>query len=309
LPARDWLITVGNKEEPAVRAWIRNHQLVSFFVLTYAIAYVTVFGYIFIRPGTPMLGWTPIWFLFIFSPSISAIVVSWIVGGVSQVKRLLSGFTRWRIGSRWYLAALFLFLGPLVIVLVYIALGHPPTGLRPGWTIPLLLAQAFTQFFAGPLSEEAGWRGFALPRLEARYNALVSSLILGVIWTFWHLPLFYLTGATQMSIPMPIYLLLTLTLTVYMTWLYNNTHGSLIITTLAHYSYNLTGTLLTGPLSLMPAMVFYLTAGPLLFLVVVGIVIYFGPRSLSRRPEAELPFRRQRWTAASQRTAHMGLEQ
>ena len=205
-----------------------------------------------------------------------------------QVKRLLSGFTRWRVGPRGYFAAAFLFLGPLAIAMIYIALGNPPAGLGPGWTIPLLLAQVFTQFFAGPASEEAGWRGFALPRLEAKYNALLSSLILGVIWTFWHLPLFYLTGATQMTIPMPLYLVLTLTLTTYMTWLYNNTRGSLIITTLGHYSYNLTGTLLTGPLSLMPAMVFYLTAGPLLFLIVAGIVITFRPKNLSRKPASAL---------------------
>jgi membrane protease YdiL (CAAX protease family) len=159
------------------------------------------------------------------------------------------------------------------------------------------------QFFAGPASEEAGWRGFALPCLEAKYSALVSSLILGVIWTFWHLPLFYLTGATQMSIPLPIYLVLTITLTTYLTWLFNNTRGSLMITTLAHYAYNLTGTLLTGPLSLMPAMVFYLTAGPLLFLLVVGIVIYFGPGNLSRKPAAEMPFQRRAEPSNRYRTA------
>jgi membrane protease YdiL (CAAX protease family) len=239
-----------------------------------------------------MEAWSLVWFLFVFSPSISAILISWIVGGWTGVKRLLSGFLRWKVGFGWYFAAAFLFLGPLVISIVYIALGHPPVGLQAGWTIPLLLAQVFTQFFAGPASEEAGWRGFALPRLQGKYNALVSSLILGVIWTFWHLPLFYLTGATQMSIPMPIYLLLTMTLTVYMTWLYNNTGGSLLITTLAHFSYNLTGTLLTGPVTLMPAMVFYLTAGPLLFLIVIGIVIYYRPRTLSRKPLSELPFSR-----------------
>ena len=275
-----------------MRVWLRHHQLISFFVLSYAIAYIAVFGYIYLQPGQPLQPWSPIWFLFVFSPTISAIFLAWVSGGFTEVKRLLSGFIRWKVGLRWYFAAAFLFIGPLMIALIYIALGNSPIGLKPGWTIPLLVAQMFTQFFAGPASEEAGWRGFALPRLEAKYNALVSSLILGVIWTFWHLPLFYLTGATQMSIPMPIYLLLTITLTTYMTWLYNNTRGSLIITTLAHYSYNLTGTLLTGPLSLMPAMVFYLTAGPLLFLIVIGVVIYFGPKNLSRKPLAEMPFQR-----------------
>jgi membrane protease YdiL (CAAX protease family) len=275
-----------------MQAWLRKHQLLSFFILSYAIAYTAVFGYIYLQPGQAMAPWSLTWFVFVFSPTISAIFLAWIDGGVTAVKRLLAGFVRWKVGVRWYFAAAFLFIGPLVIAVIYIALGNTPIGLRPGWTIPLLVAQMFTQFFAGPASEEAGWRGFALPRLEAKYNALVSSLILGVIWTFWHLPLFYLTGATQMSIPLPIYLALTITLTTYMTWLFNNTRGSLIITTLAHYSYNLTGTLLTGPLSLMPAMVFYLTAGPLLFLLVIGIVIAFGAGNLSRKPATEMPFQR-----------------
>jgi membrane protease YdiL (CAAX protease family) len=234
--------------------------------------------------------WSPAWFVFVFSPTIAALIVSWAAGGMSAVGRLLSGFTRWNVGWRWYVAAVFLFLSPLAIALVYIALGNPAIGLRPDWTIPMVLGQIFFQFFSGPASEEAGWRGFALPRLQSKYNALVSSLILGVIWTFWHLPLFYLTGATQTSIPMPIYLLLTLTLTVYMTWLYNNTGGSLTITVLSHFSYNLVGTLITGPVSLMPGMTLYMTAGPLLFLVVVGLVVYFKPKHLSSKPERQLPF-------------------
>jgi membrane protease YdiL (CAAX protease family) len=237
----------------------------------------------------PLPNWSLPWFLFVFSPTISAIVVEWIVSGLPGVKRMLSGLLRWKVGLRWYLAAGFLLLGPMVIALVYALLGNPVTGLRPGVTIPLLLYQVFFQLFSGPASEETGWRGFALPRLQSKYSALVSSLILGVIWTCWHIPLFFLTGATQMSIPFPIYLLLVGTVTVYLTWLYNNTSGSLLITILAHFAYNLTGTLITGPLSLMPPMVFYMTAGPLLFLLVVGTVIGFGPKTMSKKSIREIP--------------------
>jgi hypothetical protein len=88
-------------------------------------------------------------------------------------------------------------------------------------------------------------------------------------------------------------LFLVLTITIYLTWLYNNTRGSLIITTLAHFTYNLSSTLIAGAVILMPAMMFYMTAGPLLFLVVVGVVIYYKPKNLSRKPETELPFRRE----------------
>jgi membrane protease YdiL (CAAX protease family) len=280
------------QKEFKMKSMIRKYQLIAFFVLSYAMAYITLFGYIYLRPGQPMPLFHFGWLIFPFSPTISAIFCSWVIGGWTEVKNLLSGFTRWKVGLGWYFAATFLLIGPFAISLVYIALGNPPTGLRAGWTIPLLLGQICYQFVVGPLSEEAGWRGFALPRLESKYNALVSSLILGVIWNFWHLPLFYLTGQPQMGIPMPLYLLLTVTLTIYLTWLYNNTHGSLIITTLAHFSYNLTGVVIYGPLSLMPAMTFYMTAGPLLFLVVVGVVVYFKPKYLSRKPLSDLPFQR-----------------
>jgi uncharacterized protein len=279
-------------ESKMIENWLCKHQLVSYFVLTYAIMYGVMFGYIYLRPGQPLQAWSLVWAAGIFSPTISAVFLSWVIGGAAEVKRLLSGFTRWKVGFGWYFAAVFLLLGPFVIALGYIALGHPPVGIRPGVTVTSVLGIIIFQLFSGPLGEETGWRGFALPRLESKYNALVASMILGVVWTFWHLPFFYLTGTTQMGIPLPIYLFLVLTITVYLTWLYNNTRGSLVITTLAHFTYNLSSTLIVVVAGLIPAMVFYLTAGPLLFLVVVGVIIYYGPKYLSRKPVSELPFHR-----------------
>jgi hypothetical protein len=77
---------------------IRKHPLLSFFFAAYAIAYVSGFGYIFLNPGQPMPPWSPAWFLFAFSPSISALLIAWIIGGPAEMKRLLSGFTRWKVG-------------------------------------------------------------------------------------------------------------------------------------------------------------------------------------------------------------------
>jgi membrane protease YdiL (CAAX protease family) len=273
-----------------MKDFVRKHQLVTFFVLSYALAYLAMFGHVYLKPGQPLPPFSVSWFIFVFSPTISAVFCAWAIGGWAEVKKLLSGFTRWKVGLGWYLAALFLILGPLAISLVYIAMGNPAAGLSAGSTILMLIGQAGFQLLSGPASEEAGWRGFALPRLESRHNALVSSLILGVIWTFWHLPLSYVPGQAQATIPIPIYLLLIVTVTIYITWLYNNTRGSLIITTLAHFSYNLTGLVIYGMVTLMPAMTFYMTAGPLLFLVVVGVVVYFKPKYLSRKPVSELPF-------------------
>lgn len=273
-----------------MKTWIRNHQLLSFFSLSYALAFGATFTYIYLNPGQPSKSWSLDWFLNAFSPTISALIVSWIIGGSAEIRRLLAGFTRWKVGLRWYLAAAYLFLGPLLVAVVYIALGNPPSGLKPGMTAAVILNQVVFTFFSGPLAEEAGWRGFALPRLQSRFNALLSSLILGVIWCCWHLPLYFLTGSSQRGIPFPVYLLLVVALGIYFTWLYNNTQGSLVITVLAHFSFNLSGGFIAGTLGLLPPMVLYIAAGSLLLLSVVGVVLVFGARYLSKKPASQLSF-------------------
>ena len=79
------------------------------------------------------------------------------------------------------------------------------------------------------LPEEYGWRGFALDRLQKKSSALSASLILGLIWALWHLPLFFIEGTTQAAIPMVQYMLQTVVLSIFYTWLYNNTGGSVLI--------------------------------------------------------------------------------
>lgn len=271
-----------------MKAWIQKHPLISFFSLTYAIAFGVTFAYIAQRPGESSQSWSPHWFLNAFSPTISALILSWIIGGGSAVKRLLSGFTRWNVGLRWYIAAAYLFLGPLAFALIYAALGNPIPGIKPGMTLSVFLGQIIFTLFSGPLSEEAGWRGFALPHLQSKYNALVSSIILGVVWCCWHIPLFFLPGSSQQSIPFPIYLMLVVTLGIYFTWLYNNTRGSLIITVLAHFSFNVSGGFIAGTLGLLPPMVLYIAAGSMLVLTVIGIVFYFGGKTLSKKSAGEL---------------------
>lgn len=83
---------------------------------------------------------------------------------------------------------------------------------------------------------------------------------------------------------------LTVTLTTFMTWLYNNTKGSLIIAVLAHFSFNLVGAFVTGTLGLMPMNIFLMFGVPGLTVVFMWVLVYFGPRYLSRKPLADLPF-------------------
>lgn len=272
--------------------WIRQHQLISFFALTYAIMYGVLFTVAAVEPAW-FQPWSLAWFLSIFSPTWAALVISYVIGGQKEVKRLLSGYLRWKVGLRWYLATLFLFLGPLGIGLVYIALGNPYPGINPELTLLGVTGQLFFNIFSGPVSEEGGWRGFALPRLQEKFNALTSSLILGTIWAVWHLPLFFIPGTDQTGIFFPIYLLLNISFATYITWLYNNTNGSLPITILAHFCINISMTTIVNRLQLMPSANFYqMTAGPLLMAALVLMVIFFGPKYFSRKPASELPFQR-----------------
>ncbi len=273
--------------------WIKKHQLLAFFGLTFLIMYTILFTTAYVNPSW-FHEWSLVWFLSIFSPTWGALIVSWIIGGWSEVKRLLSGFTRWDVGIRWYLATLFLFLGPLIIGLIYVALGNPHPGLNQELTIWGVTGQLIFNVFSGPVSEEAGWRGFALPRLQEKFNALVSSILLGTLWACWHIPLFFIPGSDQQSILFPIYLALNIAFAIYMTWLYNNTNGSLLITTLAHFCINISMTTIVVRLGLMPNTNFYnMTAGPLLIVALVLMISYFGPNFFSRRPVSELPFQRQ----------------
>jgi membrane protease YdiL (CAAX protease family) len=274
----------------ALVVWVRRHPLLAFFALSYLIIFAAKFTSIYLEEPQPDRTWSVEWFFSAFSPTISALIVAWTIGGRAEVKRLLSGFTRWRVGAGWYLAAAYLVLGPLAFALVYILAGNPAEGLAPGMTATALLSQLVFTLFSGPIAEEAGWRGFALPRLESRYSALMSSLILGVIWCCWHIPLYFQAGSSQQGIPFPVYLMLVVTLTVYMTWLYNNTRGSLIITVLAHFSFNLSGGFIAGTLGLLPPMALYIAAGALLVVSVVAVTAYYGPATLSRKPAAQLPF-------------------
>ena len=266
-------------------SWVAQHQLVSFFVLTYAVNIAATLALGFVTGLLADL----LMFLRIFSPTLSAVALTFALGGAESVKALLLRLVRWNVGAVWYVAALALFWIPLLFALVYDAFGLPSPGLRPDATPLLLLGQVFVTLYSGPLVEETGWRGFALPRLQERFGALTSSLILGVIWACWHLP-FYATSGGGAGIPFPAYLALVTVVTVYITWIYNNTRGSLLLCILTHFSFNAASAFLVLHLGLLPQMVFNIACSVSLLAVVVAIVWRYGPGAWSAS-RAQMPLR------------------
>ena len=146
----------------SVPAWFKQHQLISFFVLTYLIAFGVMFPFIYFNPSKPLMPWSLIWFLYAFSPSISASIITLIIGGMSGIKRLFSGFSRWKAGIYWYFWAAFIILGPLVITLTYKALGKPAAGIMPGETLASLL-EGDLSLCSSQVRSLKKWAGADLP--------------------------------------------------------------------------------------------------------------------------------------------------
>jgi membrane protease YdiL (CAAX protease family) len=113
-------------------------------------------------------------------------------------------------------------------------------GLPPAMIVPIGLLI----WLLGALPEEYGWRGYALGRLQMKFTPLGASLVLGVIWSLWHLPLRFIPGTTQYVIPFWEFAVQTIVLSILYTWLYNHTDGSVLIAGIFHTMGNITGALI-----------------------------------------------------------------
>jgi membrane protease YdiL (CAAX protease family) len=143
-----------------------------------------------------------------------------------------------RVGVRWYVAIIALSGLALCAMVLSIVLGAPAPEVTT--TLPLAVALfAFSIFPGSALGEEIGWRGYALPRLQARRSALTASVILGAVWGTYHLPLFLIGAETRPpSLFLP-FLISTVISSIFYTWMYNGTGGSLFIVVLLHAAANL----------------------------------------------------------------------
>ena len=176
------------------------------------------------------------WIGLTFATYISA----FLAGGIPVIRDLLLRLIRWRVQLMMYLAA-FTTTGiisafSIGIYLVWGGTHQVGVSLDPGEIIPSLLFQIF--FFG--LTEETAWRGFALPRLQKKLNPLVSSLILGLFWGLWHIPLVFIPGSFQSTIPFIGFLLSAIATSIQMTWMFNQSKGSVLITAIFHAATDVT---------------------------------------------------------------------
>lgn len=220
-----------------------------------------------------------------FGPSLSAIVLATMDKGRIPFRDLFGGLLKWRVGVRWYLLALFL---PAALCFSALALHVLLGGSAPQLYSPVpwyLLPVYFllVLLFVGPMTEEIGWRWYALPRLQAERSALSASLILGSSWALWHLPLAWTGETSWPGLPFPLFALAIIALTILFTWAYNGTGGSLLIVLLFHAAINFTLTLVpVQPTSTMPLRTCIIGVG-LLWAAAIIVVLAEGPERLARK--------------------------
>lgn len=225
-----------------------------------------------------------------YTPTIAALLIAWRWPGAGGVRRLLKQVTRWRVHVGWYLVAL---LGPIPLLLlgdlIYVMLGGAPphqwVAMPSGTAEGGMSALVFTigAVIAGAIGEELGWRGFGQARLQTGIGALWAAIVIGLLWSTWHLWPVAVPGGLSLfdwtDFPQT-YLRLTSTAVLY-AWLYNSSRGSLLLVLVAHGAFNVDSSIVQTPASdvhTIPIIVAILHG-----VAALAIVLATNPRTLTWR--------------------------
>ena len=267
---------------------VKKYEILVLFVLILAFTWpfmiVEVLGSHGILPFRVPVA---LWLVMGYMPTLAALVITNLTQGREGVRAWLRKLLIARVGVQWYVFAIFGLAGTTVatIVLTNLLRSTPdapliPNEMRDVGPIALLINVVIGFLVRGIFNgEELAWRGAALPRLQAKYNALTSSLILSLPWILFHLPLFFTKGSTQENMSFLSYAVQLAAVSVLFTWLYNNTRGSVLLAYLMHAAFNTW----TSFFSIDPANHFqsWILSG-VLVLLAVSVIFAYGAEHLSR---------------------------
>ena len=258
-----------------MKSSVERYQLVIFVVLTFALSWFP--WYAGIAPEVMAMG-----------PSLAAFILVITISGKRGLLDLLRSFGCWRASLGLWGIALS---GPAILYLIGLGVHLLLGGEAPPFTmireelnlIPLYLVMVVLMPWNGPVGEEFGWRGYALPRLQNRYGPLTASLLIGTIWGIWHLPSFFaplgvlsaLVSALGLGFIVP-YTLGTIANTIFITWLYNRSKASALIAGIVwHAATNFWAPVLLSDSSLVAAQegTHLPTIVPALYLTVLAVQV------------------------------------
>lgn len=236
------------------------------------------------RPGPLAAIGQSLLLLVVCTPALVAAGMSYRASRVEGLRRLLAPLGRWRVPVRWYLVALLLPVAVNALALIIHVVGggaprYPGEPAPEQQVVPLVALPLVLVVFS--LVEELGWRGYALPRLQRGVSALTASLIIGLIWTVWYIPLGMTPDSTQGQIPHGWYLASTLAISVVLTWLFNSTDGSLVPVVLLHACVPAANIILPVlPSAAGDARVYAISSALYVFAALVIVAVH-GPRHLA----------------------------
>ena len=239
--------------EKGISAFIRSHPLISYFFLAYAGMWLLVaplvldtFEMIQLSDGMSLL-------LFALSslsgPTLAAYVVTGILEGKAGMGRLFRRTFQFRAGLQWYAVALFVFLSIWLAAYSFLYNGAPLVALaaNPSLLISTFLPGVLLGLLIPSIGEEPGWRGFALPRMQAAYGPVLATILLGTLHGVWHLPALFTPLLGPFTVDGFLVFVLTAAAGTFIyTWVFNNTRGSVWIAMVMHAASNAASQLVTA---------------------------------------------------------------
>lgn len=285
----------------SILTFIKRHQVVSYFVLTFTISWSLVLALISAY-GIPTTkdqinALLPVCIVAMLGgPSIASIFLIGITQGKRGLGDLVVRLCVWRVSIWWYVVALFI--PPVVFMTVLFGLSRISPTYIPGIFVTQdkmtsiimgIIASLVVGFF-----EELGWTGFAIPRLRLRYSIVTTGLIVGVLWGAWHILTndVWASGTSAGSLPLLLFLIVSglgfligqlPAYRILMVWVYDRT-GSLLLTMLMHASLT-ASTLILGPVGISGGALFiygFTLAG--VMWVIAGVVVLINSRQFTRSP-------------------------
>jgi uncharacterized protein len=279
-------------------AFAQRHPVLGYYALVFAISWGGILALVAPGgiPGEPedVARLFPLTLAALFAgPSVAGVVMTALVSGRAGLQELRTRLLRWRVGAAWWAAALLT--GPVLVAAVLFGLSLYSPDFVPGLLtmedkLALLIFGLGWGLVGGGLLEELGWTGFAVPTLRQRYGALITGLIVGLLWGAWHLLIAFWASrglAGEASLPgfiagfVAFYFVALPAYRVLMVWLYDHT-TSLLLAMLMHAVLS-ASTIVLQPVSAHGQFTWNVLLGAALW-VVVAVVATVRPGELSRRP-------------------------
>jgi len=253
---------------------IKQHPFASFVAITLVISWIIWSPLIILGQNISPVARLILIISGGFGPFLSAIIVTVITEGLNGFREWRKRIFKFRVGAKFYI---FAFLYPLILAALayglYLLMGGTPADFAslPPWYL-YLVGLVFV-FFLGGGQEEPGWRGFALPKLLSKYSPFIASIIIGVIWTIWHVPLFFVEGSSQAGLPFVWYLPGVIAVAVVFTLLYLKSCGSVLPAMVLHAGLNAVADWLSMDSGILPSYAYVTIVG---WILVILLIMVYG---------------------------------